>query len=313
MVGIVIPAYKRREVLYQALLSLELQTNKDFIVIVVDDHSPEPLEDVVREFDGKLNYIYKYAEVNGGPGAARQLGLEECYEIDVKYVMFLDSDDMLYPHAVDRLVHVMEESGCSLVGAQVWQEHVDGGGGIIPSDNETWLHGKIFLTSYLKENDIRFPKLRTNEDVAFNLIASQCAPKKGTLDEILYLFKYDNNSITHQGNPPLGMLSTDYIEALYCVVEYMMKKYNRITDQVLIDIIAIYNHYQVGKIVGLMTNEIKEEVKYMLHLPQVQAALTSFESLKQFTPIINQYLTYADKVYYFSQTFYHWLKEFEAI
>lgn len=313
MVGIVIPAYRRREALYQALLSLELQTNKDFIVIVVDDHSPEPLEDVVREFDGKLNYIYKYAEVNGGPGAARQLGLEECYELGVKYVMFLDSDDMLYPQTVQRLLHEIEATGCSMISTCIWQEHADGRGAIIPADNETWLHGKIFQTAYLKEYDICFPKLRTNEDVTFNLIASQCAPKKGTCNEVLYLFKYNKNSITRDANSPLSMISTDYISALYYVSKYMMDKFGKITDQVLIDIFAIYNHYQAGLVLNLITDEIIEQVRYLLQIPQVKEALVSEEVLTRFKTIPNHYMIYNKTVYYFSQTFYQWLKKFGAL
>ena len=313
MVGIVVPAYKRRDTLRAALQSLALQTRKDFTVIVVDDHSPEPLLDVVNEFKDTLKIVYKYAEVNGGPGAARQIGLEECYALGVKYVMFLDSDDMYFPHAIERLVHEMELTGCSMISAAIWQEHVEGGGAMIQSDNETWLHGKIFQAAYLKEYEISFPKLRTNEDVVFNLIASQCAPKKGTLNEILYLFRYDNNSITHSADASMTMISTDYITAIYHVALYMMEKLGRITDQVLIDIFATYNHYQTGITLGLITDEIKEQTKYLLHLPQVKEALDSETTLKRFESVPNQYMSYGGKIYFFAQTFWDWLIEFEVM
>ena len=80
MLGIVIPAYKRKDCLRQALQSLCYQTYRKFFFILVDDHSPEPLKDVVEEFDNRLHIIYRYAEENGGPGVARQIGLNLCYE-----------------------------------------------------------------------------------------------------------------------------------------------------------------------------------------------------------------------------------------
>ena len=84
MLGIVIPAYEREDCLRGALDSLITQMRKDFTVFVIDDHSPKPLEAVVNEYKDKLNIVYIYAEENGGPGAARQLGLNKCYETDLK-------------------------------------------------------------------------------------------------------------------------------------------------------------------------------------------------------------------------------------
>ena len=64
MLGIVIPAYKRKECLREALQSLVLQTYKKFFVIVVDDHSPEPLEPVAKEFEDTLHIKYIYLPEN---------------------------------------------------------------------------------------------------------------------------------------------------------------------------------------------------------------------------------------------------------
>ena len=310
MLGIVIPAYKRQDCLREALDSLTLQTVKDFEVIVVDDHSPEPLEYCVNEYRNKLNITYFYAEKNGGPGAARQIGLNYCYEKNFTYVMFLDSDDLYFPHTVERLLYEIEKTGSDFVSAAIWQEVGPHSGAKIESSNQTWLHGKIYRISYLQENEIVFPPIKTNEDVTFNLTVMECSSKKGYLDEPLYLFRLQKNSLTKQPNAPMGMISSDYISSIYYVAKYMKERFGTITEQILIDIYAIYNFYQVGKAFDLITPEVIEHTKYLIYLPEFLSSLTDVESLGKYVGIANQYAIHENKIFYFNQTFIDWLGEF---
>ena len=310
MLGIVIPAYKRQDCLREALDSLTLQTVKDFEVIVVDDHSPEPLEYCVNEYRNKLNITYFYAEKNGGPGAARQIGLNYCYEKNFTYVMFLDSDDLYFPHTVERLLYEIEKTGSDFVSAAIWQEVGPHSGAKIESSNQTWLHGKIYRISYLQENEIVFPPIKTNEDVTFNLTVMECSSKKGYLDEPLYLFRLQKNSLTKQPNAPMGMISSDYISSIYYVAKYMKERFGTIPEQILIDIYAIYNFYQVGKAFDLITPEVIEHTKYLIYLPEFLSSLTDVESLGKYVGIANQYAIHENKIFYFNQTFIDWLGEF---
>lgn len=309
MLGIVIPAYKREDCLREALDSLIGQTKKDFTVIVVDDHSPKPLKKVVKEYSKKLNIIYKYAEVNGGPGAARQIGLETCYEQNLEYVMFLDSDDLLFPHAVERLMHEIVNTGCDFISSMIWQDHGNHIGAKIASNNQTWLHGKIFRLSYLKEKEIIFPPLRANEDVAFNLIAMECAEKKGYLDEILYLFRYQQNSLTKGAEKSVTITSTDYIAAIYYVATYMRKHINGITRQILINTFALYNFYQTAKNKNIITPEVKKQIKYLANQPEFLAVLATPQTMKEFSHLLNQFGVEDGKVIFYKQTFIDWLSE----
>jgi glycosyltransferase involved in cell wall biosynthesis len=310
MLGIIIPAYKRQDCLREALDSLTLQTVKDFEVIVVDDHSPGPLEYCVNEYRNKLNITYFYAEENGGPGAARQIGLNYCYEKNFTYVMFLDSDDLLFPHAVERLLYEIENTQNDFISAAIWQENGPHTGAKIDPTNQTWLHGKIYRISYLRENNIEFPPIRTNEDVTFNLIAMECSSKRGYLDEPLYLFRLQKDSLTKQPNAPMGMVSSDYISSIYYVAKYMKEKFGTITEQILIDIYAVYNFYQVGKALNLITPEVFEHTKYLVLLPEFLSSLTNVDSLNKYIGLANHYSIYEDKIFYFNQTFIGWLSEF---
>lgn len=311
MVAIIIPAYKRTDCLRKALLSLTCQTSKDFSVVVVDDHSPEPVRPVVAEFGDQLDAYYIYAEQNGGPGVARQLGLTWCIEQGYEYVMFLDSDDLLMPQAVERLVHEIDATGCDLISSAIWQDLGNHIGAKIDASNQTWLHGKIFRVSYLVEKGIEFPPIRTNEDVTFNLLATECSEKKGHLDEVLYYFTWQTNSITRAENAPVDTISTDYILAIYYTAVKMEELLGGITRQVLIDILALYNFYQVGKQEGKITEDIVNKIRYMINIPAVKSTIENPARIEEFINIPNPFYIHKDKIYKFDQTFFDWIEELQ--
>ena len=310
MLGIVIPAYKRKDCLRQALQSLCYQTYKKFFVIVVDDHSPEPLKDIVEEFDDRLHIIYRYAEENGGPGVARQIGLNLCYEKNFDLVMFLDSDDMLYPHAVARLTYEINHTKHDIISSAIWSEDKNGTGDTIAEDNKTWLHGKIYRTAYLKNNNISFPSMRANEDLAFNLMAIENTKKKGVLNETLYLFRHEANSITRSSEKSLSLLSFDYIDALYEAQTYLAPRVG-VTNQMIINILSSYNYYQAGVALGVhLKEETKEHLRYLLRLPEIQDVIHSPSKLNNCLTIFRTFFVFEKQIYYFTQTLENWLKEF---
>ena len=310
MLGVVIPAYKRRDCLREALESLCNQTFKRFMVIVVDDHSPEPLQDVVDEFNSRLHIMYKYADENGGPGVARQIGLEICYKNNFDLVMFMDSDDVMTPQAISRLTYEINHNNADVVSSAIWAEDKFGTGSKIAATNKTWMHGKIYRTNYLKNNNIVFPPMRTNEDLAFNLIAIENAENKKIIDEVLYIFRHENNSITRSEDKPMSLFSFDYVTAIYSAAQYLLLK-NKITEQIIIDTINTYNHYQAGLAFGLTpSNEVKEQLRFLLSLPIIKQTLTTYHLFKKVSTIPKQCFTHEKKIYYHPQSFHDWIREF---
>mgnify|MGYP001468125378 CR=1 FL=1 len=95
-IGIIIPYYQRTSgVLRRALQSIVDQREIDLsrvLVIVVDDQSPVPAEsELPKAFSGLLIQLVK--QINGGPGAARNAGLD-ALSPSIEFVAFLDSDDL---------------------------------------------------------------------------------------------------------------------------------------------------------------------------------------------------------------------------
>lgn len=97
----VIPVFNRPDEVAELLDSLVRQTYKDFEVIVVEDGSQVPCQDVVEPFADRLDVRY-FVKPNSGPGQSRNYGVERA---SGEYVLILDSDVVLpdgYLEAVER-------------------------------------------------------------------------------------------------------------------------------------------------------------------------------------------------------------------
>ena len=200
MVNVIIPMYHARDTICDALNSLVAQTKKQFWVTLVQDCDGEDYSDIIEEYTRRgLHITLIQMEKNGGPGAARQAGIDKSDQFD--YIMFMDADDMLFPRAIDRLYHTAKQSNADIGGSHMLQE-ITGTDGVFHDVNTTpvqWCHGKIYRTQYLKENNIRFhPDLRLNEDTYFNCIAWNCAKQQFRLPEITYLWRDNPNSLTRK-------------------------------------------------------------------------------------------------------------------
>lgn len=86
--SIIIPLYNRPNELDELLESLTRQTVKNFDVIVVEDGSDVPAQDVVSKYSNLLDIKY-FTKPNSGPGQTRNYGAERS---DKDYVIFFDSD-----------------------------------------------------------------------------------------------------------------------------------------------------------------------------------------------------------------------------
>lgn len=95
-VCVVIPYYQRRAgILSRALHSVFAQRlAQDVCVIVVDDGSPIPAEEEIKGLSMPPHFSLELVtQINAGPGAARNRGLEVA-RARADYVAFLDSDDV---------------------------------------------------------------------------------------------------------------------------------------------------------------------------------------------------------------------------
>ncbi len=91
--SLIIPVYNRPDEVDELLQSLTMQSFKDFEVVVVEDGSSVPCQEVVLRYADRL-MIHYYAKPNSGPGQTRNYGAERS---SGEYLIVLDSDCILPP------------------------------------------------------------------------------------------------------------------------------------------------------------------------------------------------------------------------
>ena len=89
--SIIVPVYNRPDEVNELLESLTHQTVKDFEVIIVEDGSLIPCQDVCDRYKDMMDIHYYYKE-NSGPGQSRNYGAERA---SGEYLLILDSDVVL--------------------------------------------------------------------------------------------------------------------------------------------------------------------------------------------------------------------------
>jgi glycosyltransferase involved in cell wall biosynthesis len=118
-VSVVVPTYGRPEFLPDALRSVGAQTYDDVELIVVDDHSPDPVEPLVDDLalDVESVRVFRHDE-NRGANAARNTGIGAA---SGEFVAFLDDDDWWEQGYLDAVVDVFDDPAVGLVsvGARV--------------------------------------------------------------------------------------------------------------------------------------------------------------------------------------------------
>ncbi|MGL5980148.1 MAG: glycosyltransferase [Phocaeicola sp.] len=92
--SVIVPVYNRPDEVDELLNSLTQQTFSEVEVVVVEDGSSIPCDEVVSRYSNKLNLHY-YTKPNSGPGDSRNYGAQRaCGE----YLLVLDSDCILPPN-----------------------------------------------------------------------------------------------------------------------------------------------------------------------------------------------------------------------
>lgn len=92
LVSIVMPTYNRESFLKNAVDSINKQTYRNWELIIVDDGSTDNTETEVEKLTRDIiQNCYYFKIPNGGPGAARQYGIDKC---NGDFIAFFDSDDI---------------------------------------------------------------------------------------------------------------------------------------------------------------------------------------------------------------------------
>lgn len=97
LVSVIIPTYKRADIINRTIDSVLQQTYKNLEIIIVDDCSKDNTEEVVKAIaDPRIQYISN--QTNQGASVTRNNGVAAATG---NYIAFLDSDDIWLPNKVE--------------------------------------------------------------------------------------------------------------------------------------------------------------------------------------------------------------------
>ena len=228
-IDIIIPVYKAHNTLFKTLCSVAEQSNTEEIqVTLVNDCCPEgSYRDIYKLFKGKLSIKEKMCKKNGGPGVARQTGIDNTH---CPYIMFIDADDTFSNcFVVKDFLNAIEESGENVVFSNFIEEKPNNI--YIPHDRDTiWMFGKIYRRKFLKDNDIRFTNARANEDSCFNQKILMIYLNEGKeipcVDNYSYIWHYKEKSITRVNNSQYShdQSTLGYSDGMIEVFEWAKKR-----------------------------------------------------------------------------------------
>ncbi|MCP9451737.1 MAG: glycosyltransferase [Nitrospira sp.] len=123
LVSVVMPAYKARLFIGDAICSVQVQSYVNWEMLVVDDGSPDKTAELVADLARHDSRIRLIRQRNSGPAMARQQALDAAQG---RYIAFLDADDLWLPQKLDRQLAFMRERHAAISFTQFRRISADG-------------------------------------------------------------------------------------------------------------------------------------------------------------------------------------------
>jgi GT2 family glycosyltransferase len=111
--SVLIPTYNREQQVREAVESVLAQTWPSFEIFVIDDGSTDETPRTLARFGPRIQVI---RQANRGPEVARNRAAAQARG---EYLVFLDSDDLLFPRALETYAHLVQafDSPALLIGS----------------------------------------------------------------------------------------------------------------------------------------------------------------------------------------------------
>ena len=200
-IDIIIPAYKAQKTILRTLSSIVCQSIlSDLEVTIVNDCCPNGDYKVfVNMFSPYMTIREIKMEQNGGPGLARQYGIDNTNN---QYFTCIDADDTFAGAlALEELrtgIQLNPTIQCCIGTFAELHENLQ----IVPHQNDmVWMFGKLYKREFIDRYKVRFNDTRANEDTGYNTIVRLlCSNNQNEIvhwiDEVVYYWHENENSIT---------------------------------------------------------------------------------------------------------------------
>lgn len=217
LVSIIVPVYNIEDYLTPCIESILNQTYPFFELLLVDDgssdHSPEICDNFAL-LDSRVKVIHKK---NQGPSATRNRGIEESQG---DFVVFVDSDDLIKPQMLEKMVRAITRYETDLVicGYERFRENWHQFFRLSPysmvilqsklelasvyNKPNTNMFGisiwaKMYRAQIIKQHHVRFKEnINYEEDCIFNLDYFQHVNTTAVLRDYFYSYRQMDSSLS---------------------------------------------------------------------------------------------------------------------
>lgn len=247
MISVIIPVYNVEKYIRKCLDSVVNQTYKNLEIIIVDDGSPDKCGSIIDEYadnDKRIKVIHK---ANGGLSAARNDALRIATG---DWIAFVDSDDWCETDMYEKVICKAEEENADIVIFNPFRNYTDREEILqafpyeFVTEDRDFIHGlqlsaltkhltplstkwsqgfpwdKLFKRSLIYDNNLIFDEgVKANEDVIFDIRAFQFAKKIAYVNETLYHYRDNPNSIGTKYSPDRFEIDKEIYRVLFSIGE----------------------------------------------------------------------------------------------
>ncbi|MFB7138222.1 glycosyltransferase family 2 protein [Gottfriedia sp. NPDC056225] len=288
LLTIIVPVYNAEKTIGRAIKSVLNQSLQNFELILINDGSKDNSLQVMNKIAKDDSRIKIFDLPNSGVSNARNYGLQQAKGL---YTTFLDADDYYVKNAFDEIFNdISEETQLIIFEYNVESEYKSSRR--LPNSESTYFSNeksfrcyavslimneminapwnKVYLTTYLKENQIVFdPTLNIGEDLKFNLTV---------IREVSYVKIINKALVNYCVKKDEGLVSRFRINRL----ETRYKLIGEIKE-----LLTYWELYTENK---LMVDQmlIRDIMGYFMDFYKTSCNLSYSEKLKQINDVINR-------------------------
>ena len=230
---VIVPCYNVERYVGECVDSILAQETKyNFFVTIINDGSKDRTREILRKYESFCN-VRIIDQENCGHSGARNAGLAQVHG---RYVLFVDSDDILLPGAIDALMSLAVENNADVVDSGHIRFADSSRTGIMTRIQsclyDVLQRPQLFpfnlssprITGYpwgkvLKSelfHKVQFPKGYWFEDTLVWMILEPLCNRKVTSDRLTFRYRMNLNSISHK-----AALNPKSIDTLYVTLQLL--------------------------------------------------------------------------------------------
>ncbi len=213
--SIIVPAYNSSDYIKECISSVLMQkTSYNYELIVINDGSKDDTLEKINLFK-ENKHLKIINQENKGFSGARNRGIDESLG---KYIMFLDSDDLLCENSIEKLIKTAKGKKADIVQGSYYTFNKNGNKfytNITPTEKNKEISvpgfpwGKVYKAKLFEK--VRFPLDFWYEDTIVNYLLARLSNKYVAISDYVYGYRINEKGITFTSKKSKKVLDTYWI------------------------------------------------------------------------------------------------------